>query len=79
MHHIQAVVNNHWGRRGAIEVIAWENNSFIFKFGYLKTKKWVMGRGPCFIFQQPLFLRNWEAGPVEKLSCTKVSIWIKLQ
>lgn len=66
------------GLSGAVDVIAWENESFIFKFENLQTKMWVMDRGPWFISQQPLFLRNWKSGPVEKLSSKKVSIWIKL-
>lgn len=62
LYHVQAVGNNLWGRRGEIDVIAWENKSFIFKFKNPQTKQWAMDRGPWFISQKALFLRNWQSG-----------------
>lgn len=40
MQQIQATMNNLWGRWGAVDVIEWENESFIVKFEDKKTKKW---------------------------------------
>lgn len=37
LHLIQAVANNLWGRRGSVDVIAWENESFIFEFQNLQS------------------------------------------
>lgn len=56
LHLIQVVANNLWGRRGAVDMIAWENESFIFKFQNQQTKQRVMNRGQWFILQQALFL-----------------------
>lgn len=49
IHHILSVVNTLRGRSGSVYVIAWENGSFIFKIGNLKSKQWVMDNGPWFI------------------------------
>lgn len=78
LYQIQSVAYNLWGRYGGVDVLVWENESFIFKFGDLETKQWVLANGPWFISQKPLFLSCWRPGPIEKISLKKVPMWIKL-
>lgn len=75
---IQAVVYKLWERRGRIDILVLENDSFILKFEHQSTKAWVLEGGPWFILQKPLFLKKWEPRIVEKLSFQKFPLRIKL-
>lgn len=74
---IQAIFSNLWGCRVRVDVLDYENGSFLFKFENKQTKHWVHDSGPWFILQKPLFLQPWELGPVEPLSLQKSPVWIK--
>lgn len=56
------------------------DSEFLFKFGDAQMKNSVLENGPWFIAQTPLLLTNWESGFIlEKLSPSRIPVWIKLR
>lgn len=77
---IQAAINFLWGRCDKVKVLSLGNKDFIFKFENNQTKTWVLERGPWFIAQKHLLLKNWTLSyTFDKLDVSKFPIWIRLK
>lgn len=58
-----------------IEVIALENEGFLFKFEDKHTGDWVLEGGPWLIERKPLLLKQWVSGfVVERLPMKRISL-----
>lgn len=77
---IEALVSKLWGGRGTVDVIAGENEGFLFKFESKQSMPWALEGGPWYIANMPLLLQKWVPGfNFEKLSTSKIPLWVKLR